>query len=284
MTFRLGYSTYALRMVDPFEALPKIRESGYDALEVCLADGWPTAPQKFGPDGQRKLASLSRKLGFPSPILFGLIDVCAPEAERAAMWESTLAKFEMAHALHYDNTPILITTTVGHHAPPWDSGREQIRDAFWRLGDLAAQHDVVIAIEAHAGSDFETPEKAVWLMEQTRHPHLKLDLDISHFYVEGAMVDHSVELCASHSVMVHVKDGCKVDGKVQFCLTGDGTLDVTGFVRALGKNGLSHLPIYAEVSVQQSRRPDYDPWRTARFCYEVLDRARKSAGGFDSAS
>ena len=53
---------------------------------------------------------------------------------------------------------------------------------------------------------------------------------------------------------------------------------------SLGKNGLSHLPIYAEVSVQQSRRPDYDPWRTARFCYEVLDRARKSAGGFDSAS
>ncbi|MBI2965898.1 MAG: sugar phosphate isomerase/epimerase [Chloroflexi bacterium] len=277
MAFKLGYSTYALHMVDPFEALQKIRQTGYDNLEVCVSDDWPTAPRRFGAGSQRKLATLSKSLGFPSPILFGGIDVCAREGERAAMMEKTLAKFEMAKALHYDDTPVLITTTAGQHRPGWEQGKTEIRDAFLRLGDAAARHGVTIAVEAHAGTDFETPEKAVWMMEHTRHPNLKLDLDISHFVVEGADMDHSVDICAPYSVMVHVKEGRKVDGEVQFRLTGEGLLDLPAFLRALTRNGLERLPVYAEVSVQQSRRPDYHPWRTAKFCYDALDRGRKTA-------
>lgn len=276
MTFKLGYSTYALPTTDPFEALPKIREIGYEAIEICARDEWPTSPRRFEVAQQRELAKLSKDLGFPSPILFGAIDVCAPPGERDSMLADARAKFDMVRALHYDDTPVLLTTTPGHHAPAWDSGKEEIRDAFLRLADLAAEYDVIVAIEAHAGTDFETPEKAVWMMEETRHPNLKLDLDISHFYVEGADVDHSVDLCAPHSVMVHVKDGRKVDGKIEFCLTGDGTIDLPGFLRALDRNNLGRLPVYAEVSVQQSRQRDYDPWATARSCYDALDRARES--------
>lgn len=278
MAFRLGYSTYALSRVDPFEALPKIRDTGYDDLEICMGDDWPTAPHKFGVPEQRKLARLAQELGFPSPIFFGGIDVCAQGAEWGAERDKTLAKFAMADELHYDDGPIFITTTAGHGAPPWDSGREQIRDAFVRLADLAAEHNVVIAIEPHAGTDFETPEKAVWMMEQTQHPNLKLDLDVSHFHVEGSDVPHSVDLCAPYAAMVHIKDGEKEDGKPRYCLTGDGTIDVEAFIAALKRNGLEHLPIFAEVSVQQSRQPDYDPWWTAKFCYDALDRARQAVG------
>lgn len=271
MPLKLGYSTYALSMVDPFEALPKIRETGYEAIEIAMGDAWPTSPDRFPPPQQIKLASFSRSLRFPSPILFGNIDVCALDSEM----EKTLAKLRMAGRMHYDDTPIQITTTAGHSAPPWDTGKEQIRDAFMRLADIAADHNVIIAIEAHAGTDFETPEKAVWMMEQTRHPNLKLDLDISHFYVEGAEVAHSAKLCAPHSAMVHIKDGEKVDGEVRYCLTGDGTIDVPLFLRSLRDNGLGNLPVFAEVSVQQSRQPDYDPWATAKFCYDVLRKAEK---------
>ena len=274
MTFRLGYSTYALSRVDPFEALPKIRQTGYEDLEICMGDNWPTAPHRFDGIQRKRLAELAKGLGFPSPIFFGGIDVCAEDwdAER----EKTLGKFAMAAELHYDSSPILMTTTSGHHAPAWETGKERIAEAFVRLAGLAAQHNVVIAVEPHAGTDFETPEKAVWLMENTRHQNLKLDLDVSHFHVEGSAVGHSVDLCAPYAAMVHIKDGRKVDGKVQYCLTGDGTIDVPGFVRSLKKNGLEHLPVFAEVSVQQSREPDYDPWATAKFCYDALDRARRA--------
>ncbi len=271
---KLGYSTYALSMVDPFEALPKIREIGYEAIEIAMGDIWPTSPDNFKPPQQIKLAALSKSLGFPSAIFFGNIDVCALDDQREM--DKTLAKLRMAGRMHYDDSPILMTTTAGHSAPAWDTGKEQIKDAFLRLADLAADHNAIIAIEPHAGTDFETPEKAAWMMEQTKHPNLTLDLDISHFYVEGAEVAHSVETCAPYSSMVHIKDGEKVDGKVQYCLPGAGTIDIPLFLRSLRENDLGNLPDFAEVSVQQSLQPDYDPWGTATFCFDALRNAEKS--------
>ena len=274
MVTKLGYSTYALKMVDPFEALPKIRRIGYDSIEICMRKGWPTYPGNFDISSQRSLAKLSERLGFPSPIFFGSIDVCAPEHSKDEMVKDTLIKFNMAKELHYDDTPILITTTPGHNAPQWDTGKEKIRDAFLHLGDLASEHGIIIAIEAHAGTDFETPDKAIWMIEQTNHPSLKLDLDISHFYVEGAELEYSVTLCAPHSVMVHIKDGVMEERNVKYCLTGEGTIDIPGFISSLELNSIGNLPIYAEVSVQQSDNIDYDPWYTAQFCFDALDSAR----------
>ena len=273
MTFKFGYSTYALKMVDPFEALGKIKDHGYDAIEICAREGWATSPNIFGVDQQRTLAEASRRLGFPSPIIFGAIDVCAAESDREAMMKDAIAKFRFARELHYDDTPTLLTTTSGGSAPAWELGKEKIRDAFLRLADLAAEHDVIVAIEAHAGTDFETPEKAAWIMDQTKHSNLKLDLDISHFYVEGAEVEHSVDLCAADSVMVHIKDGEKIDGKIQFCLTGDGNIDIECFLRSLKKNNIDDLPVYVEVSVMQSGHPDYDPWAAAKLSYDALLKA-----------
>ena len=273
MAFKFGYSTYALKMVDPFEAVKIISEAGYDALEICASEEWPSSPTVFSTDQQEQLVKLVQDLGFPSPIIFGNIDVCAPYYDRVAMYDLTKKKFEMAQRLHFDDSPILITTTPGHSAPPWNSGKNQIRDAFLNLADMAAVEDVVISIEAHAGTDFETPEKAVWMMEQTAHPNLKLDLDISHFVVEGSDMVHSVDLCAPYASMVHIKDGEKVDDQIKFCLPGAGSIDITGFFSALRSNGLEDMPVFAEVSVQQSREPDYKPLRVAEFCHEALDTA-----------
>ncbi|MDE0592173.1 MAG: sugar phosphate isomerase/epimerase [Dehalococcoidia bacterium] len=276
MTFTLGYSTYALPMVDPFEAVRMIKDVGYNALEICAADGWPSSPIDFSANQQNDLAKLSNDLGFKSPIMFALIDVCAPHADRMPMFELTKKKFDMAQRLHYDDSPILITTTPGHSAPPWESGKEQIRDAFLTLADIAAENDIIVAIEAHAGTDFETPEKAVWMMEQTQHPNLKLDLDISHFIVEGAELVRSINLTAEHSAMVHIKDGKKVDGQIKFCLPGDGEIDIPQFMTALRSNGLENLPVFAEVSQMQSREAGYQPRAVAEFCYNALDNARKA--------
>ena len=87
---------------------------------------------------------------------------------------------------------------------------------------------------------------------------------------------HSVDLTAEYSAMVHIKDGEKIDGQVQFCLPGKGGIDIPGFMIALKANGLEELPVFAEVSVMQSREPDYSPRGAAEFCYSALDSARKA--------
>jgi sugar phosphate isomerase/epimerase len=275
LAFKIGYSTYPLKTLEPFAALQLIKDVGYEALEVCLSEGWPTSPLLYTATQQSDLGKFAQDLGFESPILFGSIDVCASPADRSEMLDLTRKKIEMAHRLHYDDSRIIITTTPGHSAPSWDSGKDQILDAFLSLADIARENDVVIAIEAHAGTDFETPEKAVWLMEQANHPNLKLDLDISHFVVEGNEMVYSVDICAPHSSMIHIKDGEKMDGKVQYSLPGAGGIDITKFYEALSANGLGEMPVFAEVSVHQWNEPDYEARWTAEYCFNALDNARK---------
>ena len=277
--FSLGYSTYATKMLDPFIALPMIKKIGYNSIEICLSDDWPTYSGKFLLDEQDRLKDLCQELGFSSPAFFGLIDVCNldnPEEEK-----KTLEKFEMAGKIHYDDRPILITTVIGHSAPDWDVGKNLICEKFIKLADMASDYNVVIAVEPHAGTDFETPDKAVWLMKQTDHKNLKLDLDVSHFYVEGFGIDYSVDICANYAAMIHVKDGTKKIGSdgntsVQYCLPGDGKLDLKVFLSSILRNKLEGLPIYAEVSVQQSLVAGYDPSKVAHFCYDALIEASSS--------
>ena len=276
MAFEIGYSTYALKTLDPFKAVKLIADCGYGAIEICLSDDWPTSPLFFSEENQRELGNLVRELGLPSPVLFGNIDVCAPKENVEKMAELTKRKFDMGHRMKTDSGPVVITTTPGHSTPSWESGKEEIKEGFWNLAELASQNNVIIAVEAHAGTDFETPEKAVWLMEQTLHPNLTLDLDISHFVVEGSEMDHSVDITASYASMVHIKDGSKKDGNVTFCLPGEGGIDVGKFFRALQRNDLSDLPVFAEVSVQQSGDPAYDPEYVAKFCFDVLNQGRLS--------
>ena len=52
---RLGYSTYAMRELDVFDALPRLRLLGYEAMEICVRDGWATAAEVFGASARRRL-------------------------------------------------------------------------------------------------------------------------------------------------------------------------------------------------------------------------------------
>lgn len=270
---QIGYSSYALKMVDVFDAVPRIREIGYDAFEVCARDGWQTEAARFDSNSRKKLASVIREQGFPSPVLVDGIDICAPEGEREAMFKRATDTFQLARDLMFDDTTPIISTTAGPSLPEWESGKEYTKDAFLRFGDLAAESGVIIAVEPHADTEFETPEKAAWMMNETRHPNLKLDYDISHFHVEGSTIARSTELCAPDTAMIHVKDGYKQHGRTRFQLTGAGSLDLAEFLGSVKDAGLQ-MPIFVEVSQQQSGQTDYDPWWTAEFCFDALDRAR----------
>lgn len=41
---KLGYGTYGMKEVDPFEAVQGLKKIGYDAIEIAATKGWPTAP------------------------------------------------------------------------------------------------------------------------------------------------------------------------------------------------------------------------------------------------
>ncbi len=273
---KLGYSNYGMKDVDILEALPRIRSIGYEAIELCARDGWQTAADNFGAQDRKVLSAKLQEVGFPTPPIMEALDVCAIGDARAAMLRRASESFELANDLNLGDGPSVVTTTVGDPNPEWDTGKPLVRDGFLELADLASRHNVIVAAESHAGSNFNTPEKAAWLMENTNHDYLKLNFDVSHFVAQGIDMGRSIDLCVPYAVHTHIKDGYTRDGNVHYQLPGDGRMSLFDYMVRVDKAGLT-VPVYVEVSRQISERPGFDSWAAAEYCFRKLDDARMKA-------
>ena len=185
-------------------------------------------------------------------------------------------KFDMANVLNNTSSKPILTSTLGNSAPNWESGKNAICEELFRVGELAYQNGIFLAIEPHAGTDFESPEKALWLIRNVNHENISLDLDISHFVVEGHNMSKCFDFCAQISSVIHIKDGYKVNNQIHYCLTGDGQINVEKFFMLIKNHQLEKFPVFSEVSLQQSLLDIYDPEVVAKYCFNVLDKAKNN--------
>jgi len=270
--FELGFSTYAMKMLDPYSAVRVISESNYKYIEICIADEWPTTPSKFDKNSQRQLVKLINDCGLISMHTFGFLDVCDKSEKNL---DKIKMKFDMANEINNSSTAPIITSTLGRSAPSWETGKELVSQSLSDLGDLASEYELTLAVEPHAGTDFESPEKAQWLINDINHKNISIDLDLSHFIVEGHDMEKSIAMCADIASVIHVKDGYKVNDDIHYCLTGDGQINVDKYLNLLKNYNLHNLPVFSEVSLQQSLLDIYEPEIVAKYCFKILDQARK---------
>lgn len=273
---QIAYSTYALQGVDPFDAVARVSEIGYDALEINCGAAWPTAPERFRSGQRSRLRDALRGAGFPPPPVMNLIGLCAVAEKRAAKSEQLRQTCRLARDLSWRDRPSVVTTTLGPQAVSWDESKDAVAGRLRGYGELVAGENCILAIEPHIGQELDTPEKANWLVQAVGHPHVCLNFDYSHFLVQGIELAHSLDLTSRYAVHAHIKDGRMVDGEVRFALPGDDQLDLPAYLGAVRAAGLD-VPITAEVSGQIWRRADYDPWPVARRCFANLDAARNTA-------
>lgn len=273
---KLAYSTYGLQTVAPLEAVDRVAAIGYDALELNVGDAWPTSPVKLDGDSRQSLRDRYEAAGFPSPVLMHLISLCAVGEDVDAKVGVLKDSCQLANDLNFDGRRPVITTTLGGQDGTWQECRERVAERLLPYARVAEDHGVTLALEAHVGQEFDSPEKAVWLVEAVGRPSIRLNFDHSHFHVLGMALQHCVDLCAPYAVHIHLKDGRMADGKVQFLLPGDGDLDLQAYFRAVSAAGID-VPITAEVSGQIWQRPDYDPWETAAICYRAMKSGMESA-------
>ena len=274
---KLAYSTYAMQKIDPFDAIAGVAQIGYDALELNVGDAWPTAPDKLDADARKRLREALQSAGFPSPVLMHLFGPCAHDGDVEDKIRVLAETCRLAGDLHFDDRPKVVTTTLGNRPGAWDETRDAFADALQPYAQVAEDHGVILALEAHAGQEFDTPEKAVWLVAAVDRSSVRLNFDHSHFHVIGLEIEHCVELCAPYAVHTHLKDGRMVDGKVRYSLPGDGDLDLVRYFRAVSGAGID-VPITVEVTGQIWTRDDYDPWATARVCFESMRAGMAQAG------
>ena len=274
---KLGYSNYAMKGLDIFEALPRLKDIGYDAIEIAVRRGWQTSADNLDAASRRRLVKVFQSCDFPPPSLMDGLDTCIS----GVLWDETLNRFKsscaLARDLNFGDQPSVLTTTLGGCLSPWEEVREEVREGLLRLVDVAEEYRVIVAIEPHYGHEFDTPEKAVWMMEKTQHEGLKLNFDVSHFTPQGFDLNHCVSLCTPYSVHAHIKDGIVENGKIRYLLPGEGDIDLIEYVSAVRSTGFQ-APLTVEVSGMIWMLPDYDPWKTAKYCYKLLDEALREAG------
>ncbi|MDA0336541.1 MAG: sugar phosphate isomerase/epimerase [bacterium] len=273
---KLAYSTYALQTIDPFEAVSRVRQIGFEGLELNVGDDWPTAPGRLDGDTRQRLREAYAEAKFPAPVLMNLIGLCGMDEDTKAKERALAETCQLAADLNFDGGLRVVTSTLGANGGDWDACRDRVAAAMLPYARIAEDHGVTLAIEAHVGQELDSPEKAVWLVEAVGRPSVRLNFDHSHFHVLNMDLRHCAQLCAPYSVHTHIKDGCLVGGQVQFQLPGDGSLDLTEYFRVVRDVGIN-LPITAEVSAQIWKKPDYDPWATARRCFDLLRSARDAA-------
>jgi inosose dehydratase len=272
---KLAYSTYALQPFDIFEVVHRVKEIGYEALELNVGDDWPTAPSKLDGDARSRIAEAYEKVGFPSPVLMNLIHLCAEgedvEAKSVAFGETC----QLARDLCFDDRTPVVTSTLGGQKAGWDEVKSDVADRLVRYASIADDHGVTIAVEAHVGQELDSPEKAVWLVEAVDRPSVRLNFDHSHFHVLEMELQHCLDLCAPYSVHTHIKDGAMVDGKVQFALPGEGSLDLVEYLTAIEASVLD-VPITVEVSAQFWKAEGFQAWEVAERCFRHLSAARNA--------
>lgn len=269
---QLGFSLYGMKGLPLDEAIRTCAEIGYHHVELALLPGYPTDPAKFGKDDRKRLRDLlpATKLDVPC-FMENLAAVTTPAghlqnldriARAAELWNDVLP----------DSRRSILETVLGGKPTDWPQARAPMAAALRDWAETARKHDLIVAIKPHVGGAVYLPESAVQLLDDVDSPHLQAVYDFSHYQVQGLTLKKTLKTLAERTVFVHVKDGRRVDGKVQFLLPGEGGVDYVPLFNLLAEQHYQGS-VTVEVSGQLSNRPDYDPHVAAKKSFDNLMRA-----------
>lgn len=269
---RLSIGNYGMQTLSVDDALESIRKIGYDGAELCLMPGWPSEPAKLDAAARRRIRE--QKLPIPSMIEnFNLL--ISEEAHRA-----TLDRIRVAAALAHDlspKAPPLLQTVLGGKPSEWEQVKDRMASRLAEWAKVAGENKIKLAVKSHVNSASDTPEKLIWLLDQVKNPALTGIYDYGHFQLLGLDLETTLLTLLPRSAFITVKDGKKVDGKPQFLLPGDGTIDYRKYFSLLKSNGYDGW-ILVEVSRQLQTISGYDPIAAAKHSYENLAPLMRNAG------
>ena len=275
--FKIAYGTYGMPKEDLRAAIPRLSEIGYEGLEICVGEAYPTAPKKLSKDKRSELRAMISDLDLEIPSLMLLSRVLTPDPrEYRQQLEAFRAAAELANDVAVSEKIPVLTSTLGGGAMTWEKDREALVDRIAEVGESIADAGTRFAVEPHVGSILEHPHHAVWLIQRINSHSVRLNFDISHFAVAGYPLDDTVAQLAPLAIHTHVKDGRMADGKVQWLLPGEGDFDYAAYFRAMAKADWRGC-ITVEISGMIFGKPNYDPWLAAEFSWKTLSATRKEA-------
>jgi len=270
----LCIGTYGMKALSNRTALELIAQIGYDGVEISLLPGWPADPVQLHNPAREELRHLiaANHLALPSlleslPLLPGRHTENMERLRRAT---------HLAHDLAPRNPPI-IDTVLGLKANQWEALKSRMADEIGDWSRVALENKITIGIKPHAGQAMNSPDRALWLLQQVNSPHIRLIYDYSHMYIEGFTLESSLKRMLPYTTFIALKDGRKTATGYDFLLPGEGNTDYPTYFRLLKELGYQGY-LGVEVSALLFRRPGYDPVAAAKKSYTNLAPLMAAAG------
>ena len=270
---RISYCTWGMMNVDIEQAIPAIAKIGYQAIELAVTPNWPTDLATLDATRRKRIHQLLDDYHLGLSAIAGHTGMTESDADKnAANMQRLRDTLDLAAELVRPGEPAIVCSLAGGGVDEWEAKKELVAERVHQLGEHAARCGAILAVEPHSGTSFDTPEKALWLMEQVNHPAVRLNFDISHFDVIGIGIDECVPQMVAWSVHTHVKDQRGRYPHHEFLTPGAGPFDFVHYLAAMHKAGYSGT-IGVEVSVMVQRKAGYDPFIDAALGYYALRHA-----------
>ncbi len=160
--------------------------------------------------------------------------------------------------------------------------------AFWRKSDLtdellgrivqafqeplqiAARHGITLLLENEHSCNFGTGVEVAKAAKAINSPHLKVVWDPGNAFAAGERpYPDGYEAARPYIAHIHIKDGIRSpDGKVKWCVVGEGKIDYEGQFAALKADGYDGY-----ISLESHyRMPDGSSEPASRACLTALQR------------
>ncbi len=235
---RISYCTWGMMNVGIEQAIPAIAKIGYHAIELAVTPNWPTDLATLDAAKRKRIRQLLDEHGLGLSAVAGHTSMAESDAgKNEANLQRLRDSIALAAELARPGEPAILCSLVGGGVDEWDAKKELIAERVRGLGDYAAGCGAILAVEPHSGTAFDTPGKALWLMEQVNHPAVRLNFDISHFDIIGIGIDECVPPMAPWSVHTHVKDQRGRYPNHEFLTPGSGPFDFVHYLAAMHQAG-----------------------------------------------
>jgi len=275
---KLAFSAWAMREAPVETQIEIARRAGY--LGICLVSGAGFGLDALTADAveRRRVRRLLEDANLSLTAIAGHADLLAPEAdERAANVHRLEATLDLAADLAGAGPPPPVVS-MGYGTPDrYAADRDVLAERFGGLAAYAARSGGTVALEAHVGQAFDLPDKVVWLMQTVDSPHLRFNLDNSHFEVMGIDMDDYLPMVVPYAVHTDLKDQRGRSPNHAFLVPGEGDFDYARYLRALEAAGYAGF-LTVEISVMVQHRPGYDPAEVARRAFDTVVAAARASG------
>jgi sugar phosphate isomerase/epimerase len=273
---KLAGSNYGTPELPLDPVLEHCARLGYLGAEIAVQPEYPTAIDRIDADERANIVKTFQRHGLECSLICHYGGVGKGPENEAVLRQAIDLSADLA-VIGPDGTPPPVTTTALGPPEVWGDERQHILESAWRLCCHAEARGVPFSMKAHAFSAVDRPYKLIWLVEQIDSPAFGLNVDMSHFEVNGLALQQAIPALMPYANHVHLKSSRGRYPDCEYALPGEGETDFVSYLRIIQASGFTGY-LSVEVSVFVQRRPDYDPLGALTTCFTVLSEALDEAG------